>query len=541
MSTAEPTAPPSAAAPAASRATPRAGALGWRGPVLLAIAACAAFAYRGVFAIGEPTPNMPDAEAFFFEPTASSPTLVFAAFAWMLFRRAHRIRASLGAPPRRVLGALALAAGLALAAWACWVATPSFLLPSLSATLIGAALWLGGTTALRAVWLPALFVLFAFPLPTVLVNQIVYPLQLGVAEAAAWLMNAVGMTAHVAGDRVAFRGAIFQVIESCSGLRGTATIVMSAVLYVELFHRSRLRSALIVAASPVIALLSNQVRVLTIMLNPYSSIAAVHTAQGLAMIVIAVFSLSLVDALLGRLLPDPGPRPRVRLPRREPLRPAALVPLAAVALALLAATVLVRPWTPPPRTGRPLSTLPVAIDGIQATSLKLDRDFMGSTQFTEWVHRRYGEGERALELFAGADDRNTGAVRLLSPKTGVLESGWTVVEQGRVQLASGREADWFELRVGPRRKLAWRWHLGVGSRAEELARGVFATERSPLRRPGRAVVVRVATPLGDGQTARAAAEQRLADLAAQVEAELAAILAAQSTSANPLLAFMNAR
>src|SRR5690606_11333810 len=63
------------------------GAAGWRAPVLLAIAACALFAYRGVLAVGTAAGSgLPEAEAFMFEPSASSPTLVFAATLCMLAR-----------------------------------------------------------------------------------------------------------------------------------------------------------------------------------------------------------------------------------------------------------------------------------------------------------------------------------------------------------------------------------------------------------------------------------------------------------------------
>src|SRR5690606_22529576 len=259
----------------------------------------------------------PEAEAFMFEPSASSPTLVFAATLWMLARRWHWLRASLGAPPRRLLGSAALAASGALAAWAWAVAVPAFLLPSLSFLLVGAGLWLGGTAALRVLWLPALFILFAYPMPVAIVNHVVYPLQLAVAKTTSWILGLGGSEVLTEGDRLAFRGVVFQVIESCSGLRGTETILMSSVLYVELFHQTRLRSALIVAGAPVIGLLANQVRVLTIVLNPYSQIAAVHTAQGLVMIVLAVLMLAVWDALLGRILPAPGPPRRARLPERR--------------------------------------------------------------------------------------------------------------------------------------------------------------------------------------------------------------------------------
>src|SRR5690606_30911876 len=212
-------------------------------------------------------------------------------------------------------------------------------------------------------------------------------------------------------------------------------------------------------------------------------------------------------------LPGPGPPRRARLPERRPLPAARLALLGAFALALAAGSLAIEPWQPPAVRRTPLATLPVELNGQRVAGLRLDKQFMGSTAFSEWVHRRYGEGERAVEVFAGADARESGGVRLLSQKTAVVESGWTVVDEGTTRLASGREVQWLELRSGAERKLAWHWREGVGTPAEELVRGLLALDRSPLRRPGRAVAVRVATPLGAG--GRAEAEARLAGAAAE--------------------------
>jgi hypothetical protein len=107
VSASDPTAsslPASAPEPPA-RARRAARELGWRGPLLLGCVALAALAYRGVLAVGETAPQSgPEAESFLFEPTASSPTLVFGAVIWMLARRWHRLRAVLGAPPRLLAG-----------------------------------------------------------------------------------------------------------------------------------------------------------------------------------------------------------------------------------------------------------------------------------------------------------------------------------------------------------------------------------------------------------------------------------------------------
>jgi len=492
--------------------------------MLVMSVACAVVAYRGVMEIGSGgSSTVADAEAFMFEPSASAPMLVFAALLWMLVSRWPRFRATLGAPPRRLAGSVALVGSLIAAGWAWSVDAPTFLLPSLTLWMLGSTLWLGGMPGLRALWLPALFVLFAYPTPPAIVNAVIYPLQLAVADVSAWILGVAGFAVAVEGDRVAFRQVVFQVIESCSGMRGTQTLVMSAVLYVELFHQSRLRSALIVLVSPLVGLFTNQLRVLTIMLNPYSDIAAVHTAQGLVMIVVGVLLLAAVDGVLGWILPPPRPRKRQRLPPRTPLSAGRMVPVAMTSVALLVASFLWQPWEPSTRRAEPLARFPIEIDGHQGQGLKIDKQFLGTTSFSEWVRRSYGTGETKVEVFLAGDNRRSGGPRLLSPKTAVLDTGWSIAERGEHRLESGREVEWLVLRSGSRRQLVWHWREGVGGTGEEILRGVLSLDRSPFRRDERAVAVRLATPVGGGEAARRLAEQRLGNLAAQVETSLASL------------------
>ncbi|MCL4683359.1 exosortase-associated EpsI family protein [Myxococcota bacterium] len=522
----------SAPQPPAAREAGVGAARAHTGSLLLALsAACAVVAYRDVMEIGAGgNSRLPDAETFLFEPSASAPVLVLGALLWLLASRWHRIRTALGAPPRRLTGATALAGAVIVAGWAWAVDVPTLLLPSITLWMLGAALWLGGIPGLRALWLPAVFVLFAYPTPPAIVNAVIYPLQLAVADVAAWMLRTVGLAVAVEGDRLAFRQVVFQVIESCSGMRGTQTLIMSAVLYVEIFHRTRLRSVLIVGFSPLIGLFVNQLRVLTIMLNPYSHIAAVHTAQGLVMIVLGVLLLAGLDSLLGRVLPEPRPGKRRRLPPRSPLSVTRWFPVAATSVILLVGSFVWEPWRQPERRFEPLARFPVEIDGQPAKGLKLDKQFLGTTTFSEWVRRSYGTGDSEVEVFLGGDDRRSGGVRLLSSKTAVLESGWSVIEQGRHRLESGREVDWLVLRSGPRRQLAWHWREGVGQTGAEILRGVLALDRSPWGVTDRAVVVRVATPLRETSDGRRAADARLARVASEVEQALGELLRARPQS-----------
>ena len=481
----EPEHPPAERAAAWSQTWPSAGS------VALAVAAVgAAIAFRGLAQLETPRgPGLSGAEAFMFSPSGGSPTLIYAGTAWLLTRRWNRIRAAIGQPPQRAAGA----------------------------ALLGSALWIGGVTAARGVLLPAVFLLLATPVPSVILNAIVYPVQLATVKSTTWLLNTAGLgPAFSSGDRIFRGGAVFEVIESCSGVRTVETILMAAFLYHELFFRSRLQSALIIASAPLIGLFANQLRVLAIVLNPYSKFAAVHSAQGLVMIVVAVLMLAALDAALTRILP-PVPRRRRRgMPHAVPLPRAVAL---AVALAALAALTLVVPaWRPAPTSLPPLSKLAPELDGWRASGLKLEDEFLGSATFSEWVYRRYEKADQHVDVLIGSDDHLDPRVDFESPKAAVPGSGWEIEPDGEVALGASRTARRYLADFRGNRQLVYVWTEGTSPRLAELVRSVLATDRSPLRRSDRGLLVRLATPIGTESPA--VADERLRGFASVVDAAL---------------------
>ena len=98
-------------------------------------------------------------------------------------------------------------------------------------------------------------------------------------------------------------GKIFQVIESCAGLRSIETLMMSAVVYAEIFGRRGPHALILVVAAPLLGVLVNLIRVLSLVASPFSNIDPVHTLQGIAMIVVGVLLIAFLDFLLDKLLP----------------------------------------------------------------------------------------------------------------------------------------------------------------------------------------------------------------------------------------------
>ena len=58
-----------------------------------------------------------------------------------------------------------------------------------------------GASAIRVLALPAVFLLFAVPLPAPLLNYLVFPLQIATADITGWFLNGIGFPVYVLGDR----------------------------------------------------------------------------------------------------------------------------------------------------------------------------------------------------------------------------------------------------------------------------------------------------------------------------------------------------
>jgi exosortase len=451
-------------------------------------------------------------EDFFFEPTGGSPLLIFAVASWLVWRRRAMLAASLGDPawwPAPLL----LSLSLFLAGWGYYTAAPDLMVLSLTFLLPGIGAWLCGRRGFRSLLLPGVFLLFAIPLPGVLVNQFMFPLQLGTADLTDALLKVIGVSAVLQADQILTQEKIFQVIETCSGLRLMETLTMAAVVYAQLLDRRLLHAWLLVLIAPGLGALVNGFRVVTIVLNPYSEFSTVHTTQGIAMLLVGVVVLAGIDRLLEPLLdrvpratapPEPArPSPRVGLPLHRLIAP--MVLLAGLASVRLWWT----PWEPAPFAHRTLSDIPVRLGEWKSNSLKVDYTFLGSVEFRERAWRSYERGDEQVHVFVGLDDRLDRRRSLFSEKTRLPGTGWWIEHRAPAHGLEELGAELMLVRSREGDKLALHWYEGLASAGEETLRAFLALDRGPVRRPGVARVVRISTPVERSSLGLVRAEERL--------------------------------
>jgi exosortase len=460
-------------------------------------------------------------EEVFFTPSDTSPAVVLLLAGWLFYRRWGRLRSlPLAAGPAVVWGGL-LALSAVLLGWSIYVGASDLRVLSLMAAIQGFAALFGGGPAMRALAVPTIFLGFAMPMPAPLLNAMLVRAQFWTADFAGLLLHLGGQTAFVAGDQILREGNTFAIIETCSGIRITETLAMLTILMLDLFRRRALHWALLLACTPLVAFLCNGLRAVTLILNPHSDIAEVHTMQGIAMLLGGLILLYLLDGLLGRLLPLPPPAHPRAAPAAAGAKLDAWRPLlAAAALAGLAAIALWGPEFRAPKA-KPDPALLAAFDdvgGRRFRALEVDRRFLGRIGMQRDLSRRYRRGREWVDFYLAVGSRDYRPRSALHTKAQFPGSGWNTRDSGRLRLEPGDyEAGWRLAESGARRDLVIFWAEAAGGLWAEALRSFLGLDQSPFRASGDEIAVRISTPvLGGASEDRARAEAQLLQFYAEI-------------------------
>jgi exosortase len=128
-------------------------------------------------------------------------------------------------------------------------------------TLIGGVLFVLGWQHLKVLVFPIAILLLMIPIPSIIFNQIVFPLQLLASRVGEASLSAAGIPVLREGNVIVLANTSLEVAEACSGIRSLISLLTLAIVYGYFTDpRSGVRTAIALSAIPV-AIIANGLRV----------------------------------------------------------------------------------------------------------------------------------------------------------------------------------------------------------------------------------------------------------------------------------------
>jgi len=175
--------------------------------------------------------------------------------------------------------------------------------------LLAGLIWtLFGSRILRELRFPLLVLVLAIPFPTILFNQITFPLQLFASRIASDILPLLGVPVLLEGNVIQLPVMKLEVAEACSGIRSLMSLFTLAIFYGYFLERTTRRRLLLALASIPIAVTANVFRIVGTGLcvqywDPEKALGFFHEFSGWVMFVISLGCLYLVHRLMGLISP----------------------------------------------------------------------------------------------------------------------------------------------------------------------------------------------------------------------------------------------
>jgi exosortase len=191
---------------------------------------------------------------------------------------------------------------------------------SLVGMLASVTLLAAGWRGLQIAALPLCLLVLTIPVPSILFNQVAFPLQLLASQAGEATLQAAGIPVLREGNVIVLSTITLEVAEACSGIRSLTSLVSLAIVYGYFTHTSMTARAALIAASIPIAIFANAARVAGTGVAAYyygagAAEGFLHTFSGWLIFVAAFAMLLAVDSAIVRRLTvrrQPAASPEVK-------------------------------------------------------------------------------------------------------------------------------------------------------------------------------------------------------------------------------------
>jgi len=170
----------------------------------------------------------------------------------------------------------------------------------------GLVIYFLGWNCFRATVFPWAFLFLMVPIPTIIFNQIAFPLQLLASRLASALLELTGVPVLREGNVILLPAMPLEVAEACSGIRSLMSLVALAVIYGYFLEPKLFRRVLLALSAIPIAVIANSLRVVGTGLmahwwDPEKASGFFHLFSGWVIFVLSLVMLFAVHRAMGLL------------------------------------------------------------------------------------------------------------------------------------------------------------------------------------------------------------------------------------------------
>ena len=157
---------------------------------------------------------------------------------------------------------------------------------------VGVALFVFGWEHLRILFFPIAFMLLMIPIPSLIFNQIAFPLQLLASRFGEWTLQLLDIPVLREGNVIILANTRLEVAEACSGIRSLISLLTLGIVLGYFTDRRPSVRWLIALATVPVAIATNGVRVAGTgvaahYVGPEAATGFLHTFSGWLMFVLA--------------------------------------------------------------------------------------------------------------------------------------------------------------------------------------------------------------------------------------------------------------
>lgn len=222
--------------------------------------------------------------------------------AYLSWRKRKRLKRLLPAQSSKS-GLLFLAAGLFLHFTSTLLKLNFGSYLSLPIVLTGLVLYLFGKRIARELTFPLAFLVFMLPLPSVTIIAISFKMKILASQLAALAANLMSIPATRDGSTIYLPRGYLVVGDPCSGLRSLISLLALGAVFTQFISGSMLKRNLLFLSAIPIALISNVLRIILLLLVTYvygekAALGFFHDFSGMLVFAFAFIGLAMVMRLL---------------------------------------------------------------------------------------------------------------------------------------------------------------------------------------------------------------------------------------------------